>query len=353
MIPVGDSAPRWRWPWVNYTIIAITGLAFLFELSLGGRLDAFIQRFGVTPALIAAELAGNPRVPRGVLWTLVTALFLHAGWMHLLGNMLFLWIFGDNVEDRLGHFRYLLFYLLCGVGANLAQVFVEPASRVPLIGASGAIAGVLGAYLLLYPRAWVTVLVPIFVILWPLDIPVFIMLGIWFLSQLASGVAAITQASAATGGVGWWAHVGGFLLGMLLLVAFPKAPAGPAQRSAPSARRTAVVPEPGAARWLLRAASFAGDAVSVLIGARILLVLLEPAEGRLLRAVARLVMAITLPLVEPFVRFLPAVRLGGSVLELYAVLALVVYYILVALLVWMLTAAMRPSAPRHYYRRLD
>ena len=153
MIPIGDSAPRWTTPWVNYLIILITVLAFVFELSLARGLDAFVGRLGVTPALITGELAGDPRVPRGVLWTLLTALFLHAGWLHIGSNMLFLWIFGDNVEDRLGHLRYLLFYLVCGVGANLAQVFVDPASRVPLIGASGAIAGVLGAYLVLYPRA--------------------------------------------------------------------------------------------------------------------------------------------------------------------------------------------------------
>ncbi len=211
MIPIGDSAPRWRTPWVNYLIIAANVLAFLFELSLGSRLDAFVRQFGVTPADVAAVLAGDPRVPRGALATLVTALFIHAGWLHVGGNMLFLWIFGDNVEDRLGHLRYLLFYLVCGVGANLAQVLADPASRVPLVGASGAIAGVLGAYLLLYPTAWVTVLVPIVFLLWPLDVPVVLVLGIWFVTQLAAGVAAITQASQATGGIGYWAHVGGFL----------------------------------------------------------------------------------------------------------------------------------------------
>ena len=350
MIPVGDSAPRSRVPWMNYSIILLTALAFLFELSLGRGLDAFVHRAGVTPAYVVAALLGDPRVPRGILWTLLTALLLHAGWMHLLGNMLFLWIFGDNVEDRLGHFRYLLFYVLCGVGANLAQVLVDPTSRVPLIGASGAIAGVLGAYLVLYPRAWVTVLVPIFFLMWPLDVPVFLMLGLWFVSQLASGVAAITHASAATGGVGWWAHVGGFLLGIVLLAVFPKAP--PVRRPVVLAQARLGAVDAGP-RWLLGTVSLVGDALSVLIAARVVLMLLAPTERGLLRAVALLLDGLTWPLVEPFTRFLPAVRVGGSILELYSLLALFVYYVLVAALLWALTAITTPRAPRHHYRRLE
>ncbi len=151
---------------------------------------------------------------------LTTSMFLHGGWLHVLGNMLYLWIFGDNVEDRLGHFRYLIFYLLTGYVATLSHVFLYPLSDVPLIGASGAVAGILGAYLILYPRARVLTLVFIFVFIQIVPIPAVIFLGIWFLMQLLSGVAGLS--SQAVQGVAFWAHVGGFAAGMLLVALFAR-----------------------------------------------------------------------------------------------------------------------------------
>ena len=344
MIPVSDSAPRRRTPWVNYAIIFLTVLVFLFELSLGRGLDVFVRSFGVTPALITAALTGDPRVPRGVLWTLVTALFLHAGLLHLASNMLFLWIFGDNVEDRLGHLRYLLFYVLCGIGASLAQVLFDPGSRVPLIGASGAIAGVLGAYVYLYPRAWVTVLVPIFFFVWPVNVPVVLMLGMWFVTQLANGVAAITHASQATGGIGWWAHIGGFVLGIGLALLVPKPVA---VRPAPHAGQQAAT----CPRWLSGPVAVVGDMLDLLIGARIILLLIGQPEGGLLGFATRLVFDLTWPLVGPFAGLLPVLWVGGSLLELYSILALLVYHLLIAALLWLLAAICGPGVPTQNRRR--
>jgi membrane associated rhomboid family serine protease len=156
-----------------------------------------------------------------ILRTFVTCMFLHAGLMHLLGNLLYLWIFGDNVEDRLGHVRFLLFYLLCGVGASVAHIAFNPNSPVPVVGASGAIAGVLGAYLLAFPRASVDTLVVLGIFITILRLPAFIVLGFWFVLQYLGGLQSMRMANMA-GGVAWWAHVGGFVLGMLLLPIFQK-----------------------------------------------------------------------------------------------------------------------------------
>lgn len=348
MIPVGDSTYRRRTPWVNYLLIAVNVLAFLFELSLGPAADALVRQYGVTPALVVAALAGDPRVPSAVLWTLLTSMFLHAGWLHIGSNMLFLWVFGDNVEDRLGHLRYLFFYLVCGVGASFAQILVDPWSRIPLIGASGAIAGVLGAYLVLYPRAWVTVLVPIFFFLWPMSVPVILVLGLWFITQLASGVAAVTMASQATGGVAYWAHIGGFVLGVLLLPLIPKAsPRAPL----PALGKQQAIG--GCPRWLSAPITFVEDVLDVLITARILVALVGVSALGPLAPVGELVLGLTWPLVQPFARILPALLIGGLVLELYSILALLVYHLAVAAVLWALTAICRPRQPRYYYRRLD
>jgi membrane associated rhomboid family serine protease len=343
MIPIGDNTPRRLVPWINYTIIGLCFLVFLLELSLGDQLDAFIRAFGVTPAFISAKLNGDPRLPNGVLITPVTALFLHAGWLHILGNMLFVWIFGDNVEDRLGHLGYLFFYVFCGVGANLAQVAVDTTSQIPLIGASGAIAAVLGAYLVLYPRAWITVLVPVLFIIWPISVPVIIVLGFWFISQLGNGVAAITEASQATGGVGYWAHIGGFILGALLIYLLPKAPAS---TRVAQGRFDA----PGCPRWLRGLIVAVGNAVTLLIVARLAFGLLLPSAPGVLAVVEALVIGITNPLVLPFAWFLPAIRLDGSVLELYALLALLVYQLLIGLIMWVLGLICGRAAAPTYYR---
>ena len=198
---------------MNYGLIALNCAAFLYQLSLGDRLTEFVYTYAVIPFRIVHVF---PRHPAELL-TPLSAMFLHGGWMHLLGNMLYLYIFGDNVEGTLGRGRYLLFYLACGALSFLAQIAFQSNSMVPNIGASGAIAGVLGAYFLLFPKARILTLVPLFFFFPVVEIPAFFFLGIWFLLQFLSGAATIGQTSALTGGVAWWAHIGGFLAGMILL----------------------------------------------------------------------------------------------------------------------------------------
>lgn len=212
MIPLGDSVPSDRTPFINYLLLALNVLVFFYEVVLGPDAETFIQVWGTTPADILMW-----RQEPGVLLTLVTSMFLHGGWFHLIGNMLYLAIFGDNVEGIMGHKRYLFFYLLCGVTANLAQVLISPGSTVPGVGASGAIAGVLGAYLLSFPRARVFVGIPLLLFMQVFALPAIVVLGLWFVIQLFNGIAAITVSSEATiGGVAWWAHIGGFLTGVIL-----------------------------------------------------------------------------------------------------------------------------------------
>jgi rhomboid family protein len=200
MFPVSDVIPSRTTPYVTVGLIALNALAFLYELQLSvHELQVVAMLYGVVPA--------------DFTWpTVLTSMFLHGGWMHFLGNMLYLWIFGDNVEDRLGHFGYLLFYLACGSVAALGQVAVNPLSTLPMIGASGAIAGVMGAYFVLYPRSRVLTAVFVVVFMDLIEIPAIFFLGIWFLMQLFSGVGSI-GARAADGGVAFWAHVAGFLTG--------------------------------------------------------------------------------------------------------------------------------------------
>ncbi len=207
MIPLYDTLHSRRFPIVNWLIIGVNVLVFLYEISLSpAALDRLTRTWGLVPVQLLARPAE--------LWiTIFTSMFLHGGWFHVISNMWVLFIFGDNVEDRLGGTRYLLFYLLSGVAAALMETFILPTSRVPTIGASGAIAGVLGAYLVLYPRAKVASLVPILFIFTIIDIPAFLFLLFWFVSQLFSGWLSL-QGSAGSG-VAWWAHVGGFLFGML------------------------------------------------------------------------------------------------------------------------------------------
>lgn len=206
MIPIGDDdSARRTTPVVTYALIAINVLFFLLELSSG---DAFIERWSVVPRRLLAQ-------PSVYFITIFTAMFMHAGWLHLLGNMLYLWIFGDNVEDRLGHAKYLIFYLLCGIAATFAQVLVDPRSNVPNLGASGAIAGVLGAYLLMFPRGGVRVLMGRGII----AMPALIVIGFWALLQFLSGFGAIaTTEQTSGGGVAYMAHVGGFIAGLVLTV---------------------------------------------------------------------------------------------------------------------------------------
>ena len=203
MIPLRDTIPSSRAPIVNYLIIAVNVAVFLYETTLGRHLEEFLFTYGLVPRHFTVT-------------TLVSSMFLHGGLLHLIGNMLYLYIFGDNVEDRLGHLRYAVFYLLCGGAAGAAQAITSPHSGLPMVGASGAIAGVSGAYLLFFPGARVLTLVPVFVFLQLVEIPAVFFLVVWFLWQLLSGVASLGMGDAGMGGVAFWAHVGGFIAGMIL-----------------------------------------------------------------------------------------------------------------------------------------
>jgi membrane associated rhomboid family serine protease len=216
MLPLKDDVRARNLPIMNYLIIAANFLVFLFELALGQQgLDNFINRYALTPQGFTGAFG------LAAVASLFISMFLHGGWLHIISNMWALFIFGDNVEDRMGHLRYLLFYLIAGVGAALTHVFVSAGSTVPVVGASGAIAGVMGAYLVLYPRARVLTLVPLFIVPWFVQVPAVVFIGFWFLTQLLTGVASLSSASeAAAGGIAVWAHVGGFIVGALLVRLF-------------------------------------------------------------------------------------------------------------------------------------
>jgi len=226
MIPIGDSNRLRRTPVMNWLLIVANALMFFYELTLPPRvLDRFFLTWGVIPQNVLAALA-QPLAPGSLhtFETLLTSQFIHGGWLHLLGNMLFLYIFGDNIEDVLGRLGYLVFYLICGIAAVLAQVLVLAPfmgrTAVPTFGASGAIAGVLGAYLVLYPLNRVSVLFPVLLIFIPFDLPAFVIIGWWFVQQFFYGLMTLTPSAASSGGVAFWAHVGGFLVGMTLIVPF-------------------------------------------------------------------------------------------------------------------------------------
>ncbi|NMC11573.1 MAG: rhomboid family intramembrane serine protease [Chloroflexi bacterium] len=217
MLPIRDSVHSYTFSVINWLIIALNTVVFLIEINLSPvALNRFIQIFALTPANLhlndPTTLFSNPML----LIPLITHMFLHGGWFHFLSNMWILFIFGDNVEDRMGSIRYLIFYLAGGVVAGALQTFVSPFSEIPSLGASGAIATVLGAYFLLYPRARVTTLIPMIFVPWFVEIPAVIYLGFWFVSQLFSGIASLGAANAANmGGVAWFAHIGGFVFGLL------------------------------------------------------------------------------------------------------------------------------------------
>lgn len=215
MIPLRDTIPSRRWPVVNTALIVLNVLVFLFETSLSDRLlENFIFSYGLVPVEFWAG-AGLTR------WLPVfSSMFLHGGWFHLLSNMLALYIFGDNVEDRMGHGRYLIFYLLGGLLAALAHAWAYPNSALPTVGASGAISAVLGAYLILYPWSRVLTLIPLFIFVQVVEIPALIYLGFWFLLQLFNGAFALSADTFQGGGVAWWAHIGGFVAGAALVMLF-------------------------------------------------------------------------------------------------------------------------------------
>ncbi len=217
MIPLHDDNPTDIFPYLTITFIVACVLVFFWQLSLGPEGQKAIYALGVIPASL---LQGKSLPPDLYLipaqLTLVTSMFLHGGWMHLIGNMLFLWIFGNNVEDAMGHSRFIIFYIVCGFAAAFAQALPNPESVVPMIGASGAISGVLGAYLLLHPRARVLVAIPIGIFIHTMKLPAMAVLGFWFVLQLINSLLT----GVGSGGVAWGAHIGGFVAGVLLIPIF-------------------------------------------------------------------------------------------------------------------------------------
>ena len=216
MIPLRDVIPSRTTPYVTIAIIAANALAWFYELSLPDSiLPRFLRIYGVVPADFDST-------------TLLSSMFLHGSWLHVIGNMWYLWIFGDNIEDRLGHGRYLFFYLLCGAGAAIGHVAAEPSSMLPTIGASGAIAGVMGAYFVLYPRSRVLTLIPLIIVFEIIELPAIFLLGFWFLMQLLSaGAIAVTAGAPGSGGIAFVAHIAGFVIGVVAVFVLkkPQAPA--------------------------------------------------------------------------------------------------------------------------------
>ncbi len=208
MLPLRDENPTSTTPVVNYVLIGINIVVFIFQVMLGSSQDSFVYQF----ALIPAQITGGLRV--GDVLDVFTSMFMHAGLAHIGGNMLYLWIFGDNVEDAMGHGRYLFFYLTGGVVASLAHILTNPGSQIPTVGASGAIAAVLGAYLILYPQSRVSTLIFIGYFIRLAMVPAIVVLGLWFVLQLFQGV--LTFGAADVGGVAFWAHIGGFVAGLVL-----------------------------------------------------------------------------------------------------------------------------------------
>ena len=217
MIPLKDDLPTRTFPFVTIALIAINIVVFFYEVSLGPRAEAMIFRHGAIPFnLIYGIERGQSPIP--IVLSLFTSMFLHGGFMHVAGNMLYLWIFGNNIEDVMGHLRFIFFYFICGVAAVYSHALIDSASQVPMIGASGAVSGVLGAYLLLFPHAKVLTLVPIFFFIQIIRVPAVIVLGLWIVVQFVNGFFGIGQ----IGGVAWFAHIGGFLVGMVLIYPFKK-----------------------------------------------------------------------------------------------------------------------------------
>jgi len=231
VIPLKDLTPRRSFPIVTLLLILVNVLVFVHQLSLPSPAgEVFVRTYGLVPARIALALAGRRYTIEQALLPLVTCMFLHGGLLHIIGNMWFLWIFGGNVEDRLGSLPYLFFYLVTGIGSGIAQTLFSWGSQIPSIGASGAISGVLGAYIVFFPGSRLLTLVPLLIIWFVWRIPAILFIGLWFIAQFLSGLGSLGQQS--VGGVAWWAHVGGFVIG--LVVALIVRASGGASRPAPS-----------------------------------------------------------------------------------------------------------------------
>jgi membrane associated rhomboid family serine protease len=328
VIPLGDSVGGQRRPVVTLALIALCGLVFVYELTLrGAALDQFVQTWGAVPRLVLPALSPAAS-SHAALLTLFTSQFIHAGFLHLGGNMLFLWVFGRAVEDRLGSAILLPFYLVVGALAGLAQCFVSAGESLPLIGASGAIAGVLGLYFLSYPTAWVRVLLPILFFFWTFDLPAVLVLAFWFVSQFFSGVAAITHASRATSGdVAVWAHVAGFVLGVACAVLLPNLSTGGGKLRGSGAMQRSDAPGPA------RLVSSMADLAALLLAVRLVLRFFGLVAARSpIAAIAVPIVSVTEPVVAPFQALLPSVRVLGGVLEISTLLAMVAVYLLAGLI---------------------
>ncbi|MGH7960679.1 MAG: rhomboid family intramembrane serine protease [Candidatus Binatia bacterium] len=216
MIPLRDTVPSGSMPLMTLVLIVVNALAFLYELRLGPALERFLLSYGFVPARYLYISEAHPWNLADRFVPMFSSMFLHGGWLHLIGNMWTLWIFGDNVEDRLGKGRYLFYYLMCGLAAVYLHYLTGPQSEMPVVGASGAIAGVMGGYFVLFPRAQVVTLVPIFLFLHVTTLPAVVFLALWFFLQLFNGMVA--TAASFGGGVAWWAHIGGFIAGALMIL---------------------------------------------------------------------------------------------------------------------------------------
>jgi rhomboid family protein len=218
MIPLRDNIPSRSRPTMLYGIIALNCFIFFLELASGNLLPQLLTTFGFIPARFFAMSEAHPERLLALYLPFLTTMFLHGGWLHLIANMWTLFIFGDNVEDKLGHVRFLFFYLACGIAGSLLHAYLSPNSWVPIVGASGAIAGVMGAYFLLFRGSMVLVFIPFFLVAPIVEVPAYLFLGVWFLLQFFSGTSSILGSRAAQGGgVAFWAHVGGFLAGLCLI----------------------------------------------------------------------------------------------------------------------------------------
>ncbi len=213
MIPLRDINPSRNFPVVNTLLIGINVVVFFLQMSQGNEMDRFVYTYGLVPARYAISHVSAYFTPFQQVFSFISFMFLHGGFLHLLGNMWSLYIFGDNVEDRLGPFRYLLFYLLCGLASGVSHLLLNMNSTIPTIGASGAIAGVMGAYLVLHPRSRILTLIPILIFPWFVEIPAFFFIGFWFVLQLLNAAGS----HGGGGGIAWWAHIGGFLFGIVFL----------------------------------------------------------------------------------------------------------------------------------------
>jgi membrane associated rhomboid family serine protease len=328
VIPLSDSLGSQRRPIVTQALLGACVVVFLFELTLrGAALDAFVQRWGAVPRVVLAALAGAPGTPRLELMTLLTSLFVHAGFLHLVGNMVFLWVFGRAVEDRLGSPLFLLFYLVSGALAGLAQCVVSAGDTTPLIGASGAIAAVLGAYFVFYPGAWVRVLLPVLFFFWAFDLPAVLVLAFWFVSQFFSGITAITHVSSATSNIAVWAHVAGFVFGALVALALSMQPRSRADLSRSAVMRSPDAPGPA------RLLSSVADLAALLLGARLVLHYIGSITARMpLAGLAAPIFTVTDPLVAPIHLLVPDLRALGGVIESAALVAILTVYLVAGVL---------------------